>query len=157
MAAIRSKNVKFSRAWLYLITTRWRRTEERWRSSAVVVGGGWSIRTPHHLPPGKFPRPYRMHRLLSPSVSLKAVAKQKLLIPAGNRTSVPQPSVRWSIPEAVTKTSECFTIWFQARSQNCEKPLLASSCQSVRPHGTTRFPLDGFWRNLILEFFLENL
>ena len=28
--------------------------------------------------------------------------------------------------------------------QNCEKRLLASSCLSVRPHGTTRFPLDGF-------------
>ena len=27
---------------------------------------------------------------------------------------------------------------------NCKKRLLASSCQSVRPHGTTRLPLDGF-------------
>jgi len=29
-------------------------------------------------------------------------------------------------------------------SQNCEKLLLASSCPSVRPHVTTRFPLDGY-------------
>ena len=29
---------------------------------------------------------------------------------------------------------------FLARSQNCEKRLLASSCPSVRPHGTTRLP-----------------
>jgi len=26
----------------------------------------------------------------------------------------------------------------------CEKRLLAASCLSVRPHGTTRLPLDGF-------------
>ena len=35
-----------------------------------------------------------------------------------------------------------------AGSQNCEKRLLASPClsvcPSVRPHGTTRLPLDGF-------------
>jgi hypothetical protein len=28
---------------------------------------------------------------------------------------------------------------------------------SVRPHGTTRLPLDGFWWNLIFEIFFENL
>jgi hypothetical protein len=28
--------------------------------------------------------------------------------------------------------------------QNCERRLLASSCLSVRLHGTTRLPLDGF-------------
>jgi hypothetical protein len=33
---------------------------------------------------------------------------------------------------------------FQARSQNCEKLLLASSSQSVRPHGKTRLPLNEF-------------
>ena len=27
-----------------------------------------------------------------------------------------------------------------------------SVCLSVRPHGTTRLPLDGFWWNLIFEF-----
>jgi len=33
---------------------------------------------------------------------------------------------------------------FQARSQKCEKRLLASSCLSVRPNGTLLLPLDGF-------------
>jgi hypothetical protein len=45
---------------------------------------------------------------------------------------------------------------FYARLQNCEKRLLALSCLSVRPHGTTRFPLDGFSWNNISEFF-ENM
>ena len=31
--------------------------------------------------------------------------------------------------------------------------LLASSCLSVSPHGTTRLPLDGFLWNLIFEYF----
>ena len=31
--------------------------------------------------------------------------------------------------------------------------LLASPCPSVRPHGTTRLPLDGFWWNLAFETF----
>ena len=43
--------------------------------------------------------------------------------------------------------------FLQARSQNCEKRLLASSCLSVCPHATTRLPLDGFSRNLIFEYF----
>ena len=38
--------------------------------------------------------------------------------------------------------------------QNCEKRILASSClsvrSSVRPHGTTQLPLDGFSRNLMI-------
>jgi hypothetical protein len=46
--------------------------------------------------------------------------------------------------------------FFQAPSQNCEKRLLAS-CLSVRPsvrsHGTTRLPLDGFSWNLIFDYF----
>jgi hypothetical protein len=40
------------------------------------------------------------------------------------------------------------SISFQAHSQNYERRLIASSClpfcPSVRPHGTTRLPLDGF-------------
>ena len=32
----------------------------------------------------------------------------------------------------------------QARSQNCEKRILASPCLSVPPHATTWLPLDGF-------------
>jgi len=42
-----------------------------------------------------------------------------------------------------------------ARSQNCEKRLLASSCLSVCPHGTARLPLDGFPWNLVFEFFFR--
>jgi len=43
---------------------------------------------------------------------------------------------------------------FQARSQNCEERLLASSCPSVRPSaGTTCHPLDGCLWNLIFEYF----
>jgi hypothetical protein len=36
---------------------------------------------------------------------------------------------------------------------NSKKRLLASSCQSVRTHETTRLPLEGFLWNLILEDF----
>ena len=52
---------------------------------------------------------------------------------------------------------------FCARLQNCEKRLLPSLClrfcfrPSVRPHGTARFALDGFWWKLIFELFSENL
>jgi len=42
---------------------------------------------------------------------------------------------------------------FTPVSQNCEKRPIASSCLSVRPHGTSRLPLDGFLRNLIFEDF----
>ena len=37
------------------------------------------------------------------------------------------------------------------------KRLLASSCLSVCPHGTTRLPLDGFSWNLIFEDFFQNM
>jgi hypothetical protein len=40
-----------------------------------------------------------------------------------------------------------------APSKNFEKRLLALSCLSVRPHGTTRFPLDGLSWNFIFEDF----
>jgi len=36
-----------------------------------------------------------------------------------------------------------------ARSQNCEKRVLASSCLSVRPHATTRLPLEEFSLSVI--------
>jgi len=42
---------------------------------------------------------------------------------------------------------------FYSRSQNCEKRLLGSYCLSVRPHGTTRLPLNGFSWNLVCEDF----
>jgi hypothetical protein len=51
--------------------------------------------------------------------------------------------------------------FFKARSQNCEKRILALSCPSVRPfvclRGTTGLPLNGFWRNFVFEVLLENL
>jgi hypothetical protein len=42
---------------------------------------------------------------------------------------------------------------FRCVRKICEKRLLASSCLSVRPHGTTRLPLDGFSWNLVFEYF----
>jgi hypothetical protein len=49
---------------------------------------------------------------------------------------------------------------FWARSQNCKKRMLDSSCPDVcpvRPLGTTRLPLDGFSLNLLFEYFSKNL
>jgi hypothetical protein len=34
--------------------------------------------------------------------------------------------------------------YYYARSQNCEIRLLGSSYLSVRPHGTTQLPMEGF-------------
>ena len=53
----------------------------------------------------------------------------------------------------------------RASSQNCEKQLLNSSClfvrlavhPSVRPHGTTRLPLEGFHEIFDTWILLENL
>jgi len=46
---------------------------------------------------------------------------------------------------------------FWARSQNCVKRLLASSCPSVhlsvRPDGTTLLPLGAFSWSFIFEYF----
>jgi hypothetical protein len=50
--------------------------------------------------------------------------------------------------------SDLWSLLFYARSQNCKKRLLASSCPSAPPHGITRLPLDGFVLNLILKDFL---
>jgi len=41
---------------------------------------------------------------------------------------------------------------FRLVSRNREKQLLASSCLSVCPRGTIRFPLDEFSRMLIFEY-----
>ena len=38
-----------------------------------------------------------------------------------------------------------------------ENLLLASSCPSVRPHGTAGLPLNGFWLNLTFESFLKSI
>jgi len=61
------------------------------------------------------------------------------------------------------KNELCIEIKFSAAIQVfmrfrkiCEERLLASSCLSVRPNGTTRPPLDGFSWNLIFEFFSRN-
>jgi hypothetical protein len=57
----------------------------------------------------------------------------------------------------LTWSSLCTHTRILARWQNWEKRLLASSCPSVRPsvypHGRIRLPLDGFWWNLLFEFF----
>lgn len=44
-----------------------------------------------------------------------------------------------------------------ARSQTCEKRLLASVCRSVRPRGTTPHPWEGFSQNSIFEFFPKSV
>jgi hypothetical protein len=52
-------------------------------------------------------------------------------------------------------SNECLqgpTVCLRARSQNCEKRLV-SFVMSVRPHGTTRLPVDRFSWNLIFEYF----
>ena len=54
---------------------------------------------------------------------------------------------------ASVERSRLEAAYFQARSENCEKWLLTSSCPSVCPHGTTRIPLNGFWWNLIFVLF----
>jgi len=42
------------------------------------------------------------------------------------------------------------------RAQNFEKRLLASLCLPVRPHGTTRVPLDGFSYKFMFGYFSKN-
>ena len=44
---------------------------------------------------------------------------------------------------------------YWARSQYCEKRLLALSCLSVRPHEKTWLSLDGFSWHLIFKYFSE--
>ena len=51
----------------------------------------------------------------------------------------------------------CQLCAFWARSQNCEKRLLDSSCPYVCPLGRTRLPLDRFSWNLLFEYFTKNL
>jgi hypothetical protein len=52
-------------------------------------------------------------------------------------------SVRCNVP--------CMFDPFFRRVRKFAKTNLVSSCLSVRPHGTTRLPLDGFSRTLIFE------
>ena len=52
-------------------------------------------------------------------------------------------------PKAWSSSYDCL----QARSQNYEKRLLVSSCLSVRRHGITQLPLNGFSWNLIFQDF----
>jgi hypothetical protein len=60
----------------------------------------------------------------------------------------------WSVGYRALKLTTLATIWCRGLqwSQNCEKRLLASSCLSVRPHGTSRLPLEGFTLNFISEY-----
>jgi len=79
------------------------------------------------------------------------------------RKGIPLPS-RWPlmfVMETQCVFCEVQSMFFKARSLNCEKRLLHSSslsvkspvCPSIRPHGTTRLSLDGFSWNLIFEYF----
>jgi len=46
---------------------------------------------------------------------------------------------------------------FYSLSQNCEKRLVAASCLSVCPHGTTRLLLDGFFKIWYLSNFRKSV
>jgi hypothetical protein len=55
----------------------------------------------------------------------------------------------------LTLDSVC-PLWFLsvfAKLRKATELQLTSLCPSVRPHGTTRLPLDGFLWNLIFRFF----
>ena len=64
---------------------------------------------------------------------------------------------RWKDRVTRELSSYCLVTHFLARSQSCEKLLLALSCPSDRlyvcAHATTRLPLDGVWWYLILGLF----
>jgi hypothetical protein len=47
----------------------------------------------------------------------------------------------------------CVTKYLLGAWQNCKKRPLASSCLSVRPHGTNLLRLCGYSSNLIFEYF----
>jgi len=48
--------------------------------------------------------------------------------------------------------NDCFSIHYLIR--RARKIAISDYvCPSVRPHGTTRLPLNGFPRNLIFEYF----
>ena len=57
-------------------------------------------------------------------------------------------------PDGSAKATYCEHLvhFIKALSHNCRNRLSASSCLSVRPHGTTRFPPDGLAWNLIFDF-----
>ena len=59
----------------------------------------------------------------------------------------------------LTLDSVC-PLWFLsvfAKLRKATELQLTSLCPSVRPHGTTRLPLDGFLWNLIFRFFPPNI
>jgi len=60
---------------------------------------------------------------------------------------------RWSVRSLARRihAGQCSSCY--VRSLDCEKRRLASSCLSVRPHGKTWLPLDGFSWNLIFQCF----
>ena len=51
---------------------------------------------------------------------------------------------RWATNVAESLQSSAVLRFVRRVRRICEKQLLASPCPSVRPHGTTRLPLDGF-------------
>jgi len=59
------------------------------------------------------------------------------------------------IERRYVRTLSIAAVWFVFRRvlRIANMRLLASSYLSVRPHGTTLLPLDGFWWNLISEYF----
>ena len=69
----------------------------------------------------------------------------------------------WTVLLAVVMDGAAIWWIYWARSQNRTKLLLASSCVPLRasvfsfarPHGKTRFPVDGFSWNFIFEYFME--
>ena len=64
--------------------------------------------------------------------------------------------VKW-VKKLVT-SSKRIKVDFLAIPQNFEKWLLASSCLSVGPHGTTRLPMDEFsWTFLFREYFQKSV
>ena len=72
------------------------------------------------------------------------------------RTGVLSQKALWvGVPHTVQARHPVTVIVFMcyARPQNCQRRLIASSCLSVRPYGTTRLPLHGFLRKFIFEYF----
>jgi hypothetical protein len=65
------------------------------------------------------------------------------------------PSPSWCCPTPCGQCPSWCAFW--ALSQNCDKRLLALLYPSVLSHWTTSLPLDGFWWNLIFNFFQKSV
>jgi hypothetical protein len=107
--------------------------------------------------------------IMTTIIRIMACTKQQLFstystcqIPSPTSQSLPLPPSLLPIPLSITTTPYSlfyiyhifqFIIECWSRSQNFEKRPLASPSLSLRPHGETRLPLDGFLRNLIFGYF----